>query len=47
MEEKGSSSGEYFVQREVLTELRLEEVAQKGTWTEKPTLGDNVKDYLR
>ncbi|XP_042264662.1 solute carrier family 26 member 6-like isoform X2 [Thunnus maccoyii] len=47
MEDKECSSVKYFVRREVLSELRLEEVAQKGTWTEKSTLGDNVKEYLR
>uniref|UniRef100_A0A3B5AY70 Solute carrier family 26 member 6-like n=1 Tax=Stegastes partitus TaxID=144197 RepID=A0A3B5AY70_9TELE len=38
---------EYFVQREVLDELRLDEVAQKGTWSIKPTLGERVKESLR
>ncbi|XP_019205286.1 solute carrier family 26 member 6 isoform X3 [Oreochromis niloticus] len=47
MEEKGSQSLEYFVKREVLDELCLDEVAQKGTWSTKPTLGDQVKDSLR
>lgn len=47
MEEKGSQSLEYFVKREVLDELCLDEVAQKGTWSTKPTLGDRVKDSLR
>nr|XP_020471594.1 solute carrier family 26 member 6-like [Monopterus albus] len=38
---------EYFVQREVLDELRLNEVAQKGMWTDKPTLTDRMKKSLR
>uniref|UniRef100_A0A3B4UX04 Solute carrier family 26 member 6 n=1 Tax=Seriola dumerili TaxID=41447 RepID=A0A3B4UX04_SERDU len=38
---------DYFVQREVLDELRLDEVAQKGTWSTKPTLGERVKESLR
>ncbi|GAA6228960.1 solute carrier family 26 member 6-like isoform X1 [Lates japonicus] len=38
---------EYFVQREVLDESRLDEVAQKGTWSTKPTLGERVKESLR
>uniref|UniRef100_A0A4W6F3J6 Solute carrier family 26 member 6 n=1 Tax=Lates calcarifer TaxID=8187 RepID=A0A4W6F3J6_LATCA len=38
---------EYFVQREVLDESRLDEVAQKGTWSTKPALGERVKDSLR
>ncbi|XP_035014009.2 solute carrier family 26 member 6-like [Hippoglossus stenolepis] len=47
MEEKGCSHGEYFVQREVLDELRLDEVAQKRTWTDSPNLGERVKESLR
>lgn len=47
MEETEGSSGEYFVQREVLDELRLDEAAQKGTWSTKPTLGERVKESLR
>uniref|UniRef100_A0A3Q1G6W0 Solute carrier family 26 member 6, like 2 n=1 Tax=Acanthochromis polyacanthus TaxID=80966 RepID=A0A3Q1G6W0_9TELE len=38
---------EYFVQREVLDEIRLDEVAQKGTWSVKPRLGERVKESLR
>ncbi|XP_051805112.1 solute carrier family 26 member 6 [Acanthochromis polyacanthus] len=37
----------YFVQREVLDEIRLDEVAQKGTWSVKPRLGERVKESLR
>uniref|UniRef100_A0AAQ4S0E3 SLC26A/SulP transporter domain-containing protein n=1 Tax=Gasterosteus aculeatus aculeatus TaxID=481459 RepID=A0AAQ4S0E3_GASAC len=44
MEEK---AGEYLVQRRVLDEVRLEEVAQKGTWSTKPTAGERVKESLR
>ncbi|XP_063320106.1 solute carrier family 26 member 6 [Pelmatolapia mariae] len=47
MEEKDLQSVEYFVKREVLDELCLDEVAQKGTWSTKPTLGDQVKESLR
>ncbi|XP_028309828.1 solute carrier family 26 member 6 [Gouania willdenowi] len=37
---------EYIVQREVLDELRLDEVAQKRTWTTKPTLGERLRESL-
>ncbi|KAI3357653.1 hypothetical protein L3Q82_016074, partial [Scortum barcoo] len=47
MEEGDSSSGDYFVQRKVLDELHLDEVAQKGTWCTKPTVGERVKESLR
>ncbi|XP_053172837.1 solute carrier family 26 member 6 [Scomber japonicus] len=47
MGEKGCSSREYFVQREILNESSLEEVAQKGTWSTKTSLGDQVKESLR
>ncbi|XP_040919980.1 solute carrier family 26 member 6 [Toxotes jaculatrix] len=47
MEMRSCSSRDYFVQREVLDELRLDEVAQKGTWSTKPTLGERVKESLR
>nr|XP_019951741.1 PREDICTED: solute carrier family 26 member 6-like [Paralichthys olivaceus] len=47
MEEKGCSHGEYFVQREVLDEPRLDEVAQKQKWTKPLTLGERLKDSLR
>lgn len=46
-EEMDGAAGEYFVQREVLDELRLDEVAQKGTWSTKPTLRERVKESLR
>ncbi|XP_037337123.2 solute carrier family 26 member 6 isoform X2 [Pungitius pungitius] len=44
MEEK---AGEYLVQRRVLDEVRLEEVAQKGTWSTKPTAGERIKESFR
>ncbi|KAK5863681.1 hypothetical protein PBY51_000694 [Eleginops maclovinus] len=46
-ENKECSVGEYFVKRTVLDELRLDEVAQKGTWSTKPTLGERLKESLR
>ncbi|XP_054465699.1 solute carrier family 26 member 6-like [Anoplopoma fimbria] len=47
MEEKDRSDGGYFVQRRVLDELRLDEVAQKGTWITKPTVGERMKESVR
>uniref|UniRef100_A0A8C2XR65 Solute carrier family 26 member 6, like 2 n=1 Tax=Cyclopterus lumpus TaxID=8103 RepID=A0A8C2XR65_CYCLU len=47
MEERDRSAGEYFVQRRVLDEVRLDEVAQKGTWATKPTMGERMKESLR
>ncbi|XP_070695314.1 solute carrier family 26 member 6 [Pempheris klunzingeri] len=47
MDDKDCSAGEYFVQRKVLDELRLDEVAQKGTRSAKPTVGERVKETLR
>ncbi|KAG8002621.1 Solute carrier family 26 member 6 [Nibea albiflora] len=47
MEKMDCSSGEYFVQRKVLDELHLDEVAQKGTRSTKPTVGERVKESLR
>ncbi|XP_042348031.1 solute carrier family 26 member 6 [Plectropomus leopardus] len=47
MEERDCSAGEYFVQRKVLDELCLDEVAQKGTWSTEPTLGERVRESLR
>ncbi|CAN9515549.1 unnamed protein product [Ophioblennius macclurei] len=38
---------EYLVRREVLDELRLDEVGHKGSWSSKPSLCDRVKDSLR
>ncbi|KAJ4934305.1 hypothetical protein JOQ06_007103 [Pogonophryne albipinna] len=46
-EKKDCSLGEYFVKRRVLDELRLDELAQKGTWSTKPTLGERLKESLR
>ncbi|XP_028265194.1 solute carrier family 26 member 6-like [Parambassis ranga] len=47
MEERGLVSGEYFVKREILDDLRLDEVAQKELWSIKPTMGERVKASLR
>lgn len=47
MQERDRSAGGYVVQRKVLDELRLDEVAQKGTWSIKPTVGERVKESLR
>uniref|UniRef100_A0A8C6NR50 Solute carrier family 26 member 6 n=1 Tax=Nothobranchius furzeri TaxID=105023 RepID=A0A8C6NR50_NOTFU len=41
------SSGDFVVHREVLDENRLDEVAQKGTWSTKPTVGERVRESLR
>ncbi|KAM9855243.1 solute carrier family 26 member 6-like [Aulostomus maculatus] len=41
------SSGKYFVQREILDELGLDELAKKGTGSTKPTLGERVQESLR
>ncbi|XP_068453338.1 solute carrier family 26 member 6-like [Clinocottus analis] len=38
---------EYFVQRRVLDEVGLNEMAQKGTWTIKPTAAERMKASLR
>ncbi|KAM9350983.1 solute carrier family 26 member 6 [Symphorus nematophorus] len=46
-EKRDCSDGDYLVQRKVLDELCLEEVAQKGTWSTKPTLGERMKESLR
>ncbi|KAM9751413.1 solute carrier family 26 member 6-like [Menidia menidia] len=47
MGETDSPSGVLAVRREVLDELRLDEVAQKGTWSTKPTLNERMKESLR
>ncbi|XP_037540396.1 solute carrier family 26 member 6 [Nematolebias whitei] len=47
MKERRSSSGEYVVHREVFNEPRLDEVAQKGMWSTKPTVGEQIKESLR
>ncbi|XP_077369630.1 solute carrier family 26 member 6-like [Festucalex cinctus] len=49
MEERSANSsfGEYCVQRQVLDEVRLDEVAQKGTWSAKPTFRERLKDTVR
>ncbi|XP_067382164.1 solute carrier family 26 member 6-like [Channa argus] len=38
---------EYIVQREILDDVRLDEVAQKGTWIIKPTFDQRLKEYFR
>uniref|UniRef100_A0A3P9JPP9 Si:ch211-117c9.2 n=1 Tax=Oryzias latipes TaxID=8090 RepID=A0A3P9JPP9_ORYLA len=47
MERIDRSPVKYAVHRDVLDELGLEEVAQKGTWSIKPTVGEKVKESLR
>ncbi|KAM6925159.1 solute carrier family 26 member 6 [Xenentodon cancila] len=47
MEERDMASLDYVVQREIFNELHLDEVAQKGKWSTKPTLGEKVKQSLR
>ncbi|XP_076596416.1 solute carrier family 26 member 6 [Chaetodon auriga] len=47
MEKMDCSTGHYLVQRKVLDEIGLDETAQKGMWSAKPTLGERVKESLR
>uniref|UniRef100_A0A3P9LQJ1 Si:ch211-117c9.2 n=1 Tax=Oryzias latipes TaxID=8090 RepID=A0A3P9LQJ1_ORYLA len=47
MERIDRSPVKYAVHRDVLDELGLEEVAQKGTWSIKPTVGEKLKESLR
>nr|XP_057939553.1 solute carrier family 26 member 6 isoform X2 [Doryrhamphus excisus] len=47
MEDGEQPLGQYFVHRPVLDELCLDELAQKGTWSTKPSFGECVKDSLR
>uniref|UniRef100_A0A3Q3GPG3 Solute carrier family 26 member 6, like 2 n=1 Tax=Kryptolebias marmoratus TaxID=37003 RepID=A0A3Q3GPG3_KRYMA len=47
MEQTQWSSAEYVVQRQVLDEQRLDEVAQKGMWSTKPTVGEQIRESLR
>ncbi|XP_077573579.1 solute carrier family 26 member 6-like [Stigmatopora nigra] len=47
MEEKGCSSVEYSVQRLVLDELCLDQVAKKGNWSTKPTFREQLKSFFR
>ncbi|XP_056284915.1 solute carrier family 26 member 6-like [Pseudoliparis swirei] len=47
MEKRERSAGDYFVQRRVLDEVGLDEVAQKGTWAPKPRLAERLKESLR
>lgn len=47
VEKSDGSGADYFVHREVLDELRLQEVAEKRTRSTKPTLAEHVKESLR
>ncbi|XP_061553621.1 solute carrier family 26 member 6 isoform X2 [Phycodurus eques] len=47
MEDRGCSLNEYSVQRQVLDELSLDEVAQKGNWSTKPTFTERLKGSMR
>ncbi|XP_068181076.1 solute carrier family 26 member 6-like [Antennarius striatus] len=47
IEKKERSAEEYIVEREVLNELRLNEVARKRTYFPKPTLGEQAKEFVR
>lgn len=47
MEERYHSMQEYFVQREVLNELRLDEVAQKETSSTGPNMRERLKKFSR
>ncbi|RVE70653.1 hypothetical protein OJAV_G00066480 [Oryzias javanicus] len=47
MERIDLSPVKYSVHRDVLDELGLEEVAQRGTWSTKPTVGEKVKESMR
>ncbi|XP_054636254.1 solute carrier family 26 member 6-like [Dunckerocampus dactyliophorus] len=47
MENGEQPLGQYFVHRPVLDELCLDELAQKGTWSTKPSFSERVKDSLR
>ncbi|KAK2897557.1 solute carrier family 26 member 6-like isoform X1 [Channa argus] len=38
---------EYVVQRDIMDDVRLDKVAQKGTWVVKPTIGEQIKDFFR
>lgn len=47
VEKSDGSGADYVVHRKVLDELRLQEVAEKRTWSTKPTLAEHVKESLR
>lgn len=47
VEQSDGSGADYFVRRKVLDELRLQEVAERRTWSTKPTLAEHVKQSLR
>uniref|UniRef100_A0A3B3ZRR3 SLC26A/SulP transporter domain-containing protein n=1 Tax=Periophthalmus magnuspinnatus TaxID=409849 RepID=A0A3B3ZRR3_9GOBI len=46
-EERGHPMDSYVVQREVLNEVRLEEVAQRDTSTTGPSVGERLKEFSR
>uniref|UniRef100_A0A3B3ZRQ8 STAS domain-containing protein n=1 Tax=Periophthalmus magnuspinnatus TaxID=409849 RepID=A0A3B3ZRQ8_9GOBI len=45
--ERGHPMDSYVVQREVLNEVRLEEVAQRDTSTTGPSVGERLKEFSR
>ncbi|XP_055022157.1 solute carrier family 26 member 6-like isoform X2 [Boleophthalmus pectinirostris] len=47
MEERDHPMDKYVVQREVLSEVRLEEVAQRDTNTQGPSVGERFKEFSR
>ncbi|XP_037122301.1 solute carrier family 26 member 6-like isoform X2 [Syngnathus acus] len=47
MEDRNCSLVEYSVQRQVLNEVSLDEVAQKGIWSTKPTFSERLKGSMR
>uniref|UniRef100_A0A672YI65 Solute carrier family 26 member 6-like n=1 Tax=Sphaeramia orbicularis TaxID=375764 RepID=A0A672YI65_9TELE len=47
MRERRCPAEEYYVQREVLDEIRLDEVAEKETCSTEPSLTERVKESLR
>lgn len=42
-----SGGADYLVKRKVLDQLRLEEVAEKHTWSTKATLVEQLRESLR
>lgn len=47
-EEKSDGCGaDYSVHRKVLDQLRLDEVAEKRTWSSRATVAEQVKESLR
>lgn len=47
VQKSDGSDAQYSVHRKVLDELRLQEVAEKRTWSTKPTLAEHLKESLR